>query len=127
MQVNVSCDTFDIPGYVVDDNSTYYTHEGLPFIDAAAALSEDETELNIFVINRNWEAANELELDVSGFAGWKLMEHVEMFSKDLNAANTFENPDAVKPTRNAATKLEDGRIQATVQPLSWNVFRLKKA
>ncbi len=127
MQVRVDCDTFDIPGYVVDDNSTYARREGLPFIDAAAALSEDETELNIFVINRSWESSNDLELDVSGFEGWQLMEHIEMFSKDLKAANTFENPDAVKPVQNTATKLEAGKVQATLQPLSWNVIRLKKA
>jgi len=127
MQVSVDCDTFDIPGYVVDSNSTYARREGLPFIDAAAALSEDESELNIFVINRGWETSNDLELDVSGFEGWQLTEHLEMFSKDLKAANTFENPDAVKPVPNAATRLEAGRVQATLQPLSWNVIRLKKA
>ena len=49
-----------------------------------------------------------------------------MFSRDLKAANTFENPDAVKPQVNAASKLEDGKVKATLQPLSWNVFRLKK-
>ena len=64
---------------------------------------------------------------MSGFEGWQLMEHIEMFSKDLKAANTFENPDAVKPVQNTATKLEAGKVQATLQPLSWNVIRLKKA
>ena len=127
MQVRVDCDTFDIPGYVVDDNSTYARREGLPFIDAAAALSEDKSELNVFIINRSREGANDLELDVSGFEGWVLTEHLEMFSRDLKAANTFENPDAVKPVRNAAAMLEAGKVPATLQPLSWNVIRLKKA
>ncbi len=50
-----------------------------------------------------------------------------MYSKDLTTANTFENPDAVKPRRNGKTKLVEGKVQATLQPLSWNVVRLKKA
>ena len=127
LEVKVDCDTFDIPGYVVDDNSTYARHEGLPYIDAAAALSDGEDELNIFVIDRRWESTNDLELDVSGFAGWTLTEHIEMFSRDPKAANTFENPDAVKPRVNPGSRLEEGRVKAALQPLSWNVFRLKKA
>ena len=104
-----------------------YTVCIIPFIDAAAALSEDETELNVFIINRSWESSNKLELDVSGFEGWQLTEHIEMYSKDLSAANSFENPDAVKPRRSGKTKLSEGKVQATLQPLSWNVIRLKKA
>ena len=124
LRCGLSCDTFDIPGYAVDDNSQYYTHEGLPFIDSAAALNGDE--LNVFVINRNWESANSLELDVSGFPGWSLTEHVELYSEDPDAANTWENPDAVKPRLNPASRLEAGKVLAELKPLSWNVFRLKK-
>ena len=124
LRCGLSCDTFDIPGYAVDDNSQYYTHEGLPFIDSAAALNGDE--LNVFVINRNWESANSLELDVSGFPGWSLTEHVELYSEDPDAANTWENPDAVKPRLNPAARLEEGKVLAELKPLSWNVFRLKK-
>ena len=89
-------------------------------------MTEDGEELNVFLINRSWESANDLELDVSGFEGWQLTEHIEMFSKDEKAANTYENPDAVKPVKNERTNLAGGKVQATLQPLSWNVIRLKK-
>ena len=108
----------------MDDNSQYFTHEGLPYLDSAAALDGDE--LNVFVINRNWETSNSLELDVSGFPGWSLTEHVELYSEDPDAANTWEDPDAVKPRLNPASRLEDGKVLAELKPLSWNVFRLKK-
>ena len=124
LRCGLSCDTFDLPGYAVDDNSQYYTHEGLPFIDCAAALDGDE--LNVFVINRSWESSNDLELDVSGFPGWSLTEHVELFSDDPEARNTWEDPDQVRPRQNPASRLEDGKVLATLKPLSWNVFRLKK-
>ena len=126
MRVSVDCDTFDLPGFAVDTNQQNATREGLPFVDAAAALSEDGSELNIFVINRNWESDQTLELDVSGFEGWTLTEHIRMFSEDINARNTFENPDAVKPEVDPATTMEDGKVKANLKSLSWNVFRFKK-
>ncbi len=126
MQTSVDCDTFDVPGYAIDDNSQYYRHEGLPFIDTAAALDEATGELNVFVINRNWEASNDVDIDVKGFEGYKFIEHIQMYTEDLMARNTFENPDAIIPTVNKAAKFENGRVSANLKSLSWNVFRFKK-
>ena len=62
----VDCDTYDIPSYIVDDTNQYYEQEKVDFIDTAAAYNKDEGELTVFVINRNWQDANEIELDLSG-------------------------------------------------------------
>jgi alpha-N-arabinofuranosidase len=126
MQTRVDCDTFDIPGYAIDDNSQYYRHEGLPFIDTAAALDEDKGELNVFVINRNWEASNDVDIDVRGFEGYKFIEHIQMYTEDLMAANTYENPNAIVPTVNKDAKFENGRVSANLKSLSWNIFRFSK-
>jgi alpha-N-arabinofuranosidase len=126
MRTSVDCDTFDIPGYAVDDNSQYYTHEGLPYIDTASALDEEKGELNVFVINRNWESDNTAVIDVSGFEGWSFIEHIQMYSEDLGAANTYENPNAVVPTVNRDAVFDNGKVSATLKSLSWNVFRFRK-
>lgn len=126
MRTSVDCDTFDIPAYFIDDGTQYQTREGLPFLDTAAALNEAEGELTIFVINRNWESDMSADIDVSGFKGWKFVEHIEMYSDDLSARNTYENPNAVVPTVNGRTKFEDGKISADFKRLSWNVIRLEK-
>ncbi len=126
MRVSVDCDTFDIPGYAIDDNSQYCRHEGLPFIDAAAALDEEKGELSVFVINRNWEASNNVVVDVSGFEGWSLVEHIQLYSDDPEAANTYERPDAIVPTVNKAAAFAGGKASASLKSLSWNVFRFGK-
>lgn len=126
LRTAVDCDTFDIPGYAVDDNSQYPTKEGVPYIDTAAAMDEARGEMAIFVINRNWESDNRVELDVSAFEGWSFVEHVQMYSDDIDAVNTWENPDAIQPTINQETTCENGKVQASLKSLSWNVFRFKK-
>lgn len=126
LQTAVDCDTFDIPGYAIDDNSQYATKEGVKFIDTAAAYDEASGELNIFVINRNWEEDNSIELDVSGFEGYKFVEQIELFSEDMDRINTYEAPEAVLPSVSKEAKYFDGKVASTVKRLSWNVFRFQK-
>jgi alpha-N-arabinofuranosidase len=123
---SVDCDTYDIPGYATSDFRQYDTHEGVPFIEAAAAFDEAGGELNVFVINRNWEQDTTLELDVSGFEGYDFIEQIQLYSDDINAANSYENPNVIAPSIRAVYKFEDGKITTVVKKLSWNVFRFKK-
>ena len=82
--------------------------------------------LNVFVLNRNWESDNDAVIDASGFKGYSFVEHIELHSDDFMAANTFENPDAIKPVVNPNTKCENGEVTANLKKLSWNVFRFEK-
>lgn len=123
---SVSGDTFDIPGYMVDDNSQYPTKEGVPFIDCAAAYREDSSEAAIFLINRDWQNARSVEIDISGFEGYTLKEHLELYSDDLDAYNSFEEPDKIIPKKNTASKCENGKITCELKSLSWNVIRIAK-
>ncbi|MBQ3880412.1 MAG: alpha-L-arabinofuranosidase [Oscillospiraceae bacterium] len=126
LRTSVDCDTYDIPSYIVDDTNQYYEQEGVDFIDTAAAYDKESGEVNIFVINRNWESSNDVELDLRGFDGLKFIEHIEMHTDDLTKANTWQTPDAIKPVVNPDAKFEGGKLSACVKPLSWNVFRFQK-
>ena len=119
-------DTFDVPGYAIDNFRQYDTMEGLPYIETAAALDEGTGDLNVFVINRNWEQDTALELDVSAFAGYEFAEQTQLYSDDPEAANTLENPDAIVTTVSTAASCQDGKVDTVVKKLSWNVFRFKK-
>ena len=89
-------------------------------------MVEEEGEVSIFVVNRNWEDAIETELDVRGFDGYKYIGHTELYSEDLDAFNTFEMPFNVYPKENADTKSDNGKINFTAKKLSFNLIRLKK-
>ncbi len=122
---SVDCDTYDIPGYATSDFRQYDTHEGVPFIESAAAYDEAAGELNVFVINRNWEQDTTLELDVSGFEGCDFIEQIQLYTDDINAANSYENPNVIVPSIRIVDKFEDGKILTVAKKLSWNVFRFK--
>ena len=126
MQVVVEGETFDLPAYAVDDTSQYPEKEGLPFVDAAAAYDEENGTLAVFAINRDWENDTEVELDCSAFTGFRFVEAIQLYSDDLDAKNTFENPDRIQPAVNASAREEDGAVKATLKRLSWNVFRFEK-
>jgi alpha-N-arabinofuranosidase len=126
LQTAVECDTYDIPGYAISHAFQYSDRKGIGFIETAAAYDEDKSELNVFAINRDWENDRPVELDISAFKGYRLVEHIQLFSDDIDAANTFENQDAVIPSVNEDAALKDGTVSANLKKLSWNVFRLKK-
>ena len=92
-----------------------------------SAYDKESGEVNIFVINRNQDASNDIELDVAGFEGLQFIEHIEMYTDDLSKANTYETPDAIVPVINPNAKFENGKLEANVQPLSWNVLVFQKA
>ena len=126
LRTEVESDTYDVPGYVIQHHFQYRDQEGIDYIEAAAAYDEASGELNVFVINKDWDKNRNVELDLSPFGGIKFEEHIQLYSEDLNAANSFQNPNAVIPSINKETNFKDGKISADLQKLSWNVFRFKR-
>ena len=86
----------------------------------------DQIQYQLFVINADLQEPRELAADLRAFERWKLAEHTEMFARNEGDANTFEHPDVLRPRKNRETRLENGVLEAVLQPASWNVFRLEK-
>jgi len=122
----VECDTYDVPSYAVDDQNQYNDFHDVPYVTSAAALNEEAGEFTVFVANGDWEEEEELTLDVKAFEGYRFVEHLTMYSDDFEAANSYENPDVIKPVLCEDTKCEDGKINVTLKKLSWNMFRFEK-
>lgn len=118
--------TFNTPQYNINDFDQYHSYENIDSIDVACVHNEENEEVNIFIVNRDLEDNVEVTIDVRGFEGYKLVEHIEMFTDDLSKANTYENPDVIKPTNNTDSKLDGGFVTAYTKKLSWNVIRLAK-
>ena len=126
MQTDVESETYDLPGYAIDDTSQYTGKEGVNFIDSASAWDKENDRLTIFVINRNEDAEYPLTLDVKGFEGYRFEGHTEMYTEDMELANSYEDPNVVVPMENKDGVFEDGMLKTHVKPLSWNVFRFVK-
>jgi len=122
----VESDTFSVDSYAQDDLNQYNGFEDVQFIQAAAALNEEDGEFTVFVGNTDWEDEHEFTLDVAAFEGYKFVELLTMSSDDPNARNTYENQDVLKLVADPDAKCENGIVTATLKPISWNVFRFKK-
>jgi len=126
MRTAVNCDTYDLPGYAMSDTAQYPTRTGIQYVDTAAALDEENGQLNVFVINRNLEEDTPVELDISGFAGYKFIEQIQLYSDDIDARNTYEQQDAIVPSVCTEAKFLNGVVSSNLKKLSWNVFRFAK-
>ena len=124
LQVSVDSETFDMPGYAIDDTSQYTGKNNVNYIDSACAWDEAAGRLAVFVINRNEKETYPLDLDVCGFEGFKSAKVYEMFSEDFEAKSSYGN-DWKAPVA-GDVKLEGGVASTSVRPLSWNVIILEK-
>ena len=119
----VSCETYDVEGYAIDDMNQYEGFEGVETIQSAAVLNREENELTVFVINADGQDSQELSLDIRGFENWQCAGHTVLYSKDPEARNSYEQPDVLVPRENAGVRFEKGICTAVLPALSWNVFR----
>ena len=100
----------------------------VPYIDAAAVLGEDGS-VTVFCVNRDLKEDYELEIDLRSFTDEKtqkslqLQEHILLHNDDVNAVNTEENPDNVRPAVGPGGAVDGGRACIRIPALSWNVLR----
>lgn len=118
--------TFNTEQFALTGSAQCHAYENVQAIEAAAVILEDKEELCVFMINRAIDEDIEISLDVRAFEGYKLAEHIEMYTDRLDMRNSFENPDAIKPSVNANTHMDNGKVKAVAKKLSWNVIRLSK-
>lgn len=126
MRTGVESETFDMPGYAIDDTSQYTGKEGVNYIDAATAWDRENDRLTIFVINRSEENEYPVTADISGFEGYVFDRHVELYSENLELRNSFEEPDCLKPGEHAGAVFREGKLDTHVKPLSWNMLCFRK-
>ena len=92
-------------------------------LDCTAVLSDDETELTLFAVNRSEDTPLLWNPVLQGFEGFKVAEHIALEGPDRYAVNTLDDPERVVPFK----KPVDAKAEEfMLSPLSWNVIRLVK-
>ncbi|MER6064977.1 alpha-N-arabinofuranosidase [Streptomyces sp. NPDC001792] len=102
----------------------------VPVVDAVAthiAGADGADELTVFAVNRHQSENVELALDLRAFPGYTPVEHSVLSDPDIRATNTQDDPDRVRPYTAGTGAVTDGRLTATLPPVSWNVVRLRRA
>ena len=99
----------------------------VPLLDAVAVHDEDAGGLTIFTVNRDQHEPMAVDLDLRGLAGLAAGEHTTLAGNDPDAVNDAEHPDRVAPRQLDEVKLDGGRGQVVLPPLSWNMVRFPAA
>jgi alpha-N-arabinofuranosidase len=96
----------------------------VPYLDVSAVHDATGNTVTLFAVNRHLDTALDLDTRLEGFPGARVIEQHEMVHEKLEAVNTASRPNAVVPVKTSDAKIEDGRLRATLKPLSYNVIRL---
>lgn len=89
-----------------------------------AVVHDEAGGLNIFALNRSLDQELQLVVDARNFSAFELEQALTMSDPDLEAANTKDAPDRIKPSTLGAVSVDDCELKATLQPASWNVLQL---
>jgi len=94
----------------------------VPVLDAVAVLSEDETELTVFAINKSLTDRLDIQCDFRSFGRLEMIQHVSLENEDVYAVNTLTNPNCVMPKDKKVTPEANHLV---LESLSWNMIRYK--
>ncbi|MBI1777993.1 MAG: alpha-N-arabinofuranosidase [Proteobacteria bacterium] len=125
--------TVDSPTYAANyfdprgATDLFYPLPAVPYVKLAAVHNEGAKTLTLFALNRNLKEEASVKVRMKEFAGLAVVEALEMHDKDLQATNTKQAPDRIKPAKMQTVRIEPDGISATLAPASWNVIRLKVA
>ncbi|MBX9395346.1 alpha-N-arabinofuranosidase [Streptomyces sp. TRM72054] len=115
-------------GEVLDvrvDAPTYVTQKyGETPLLHATAVRADDGSVTVFAVNRDRTNPLPLEVALGALDVTRVVEHSALADADPDARNTLTDPDRVTPHSVDGTTVEDGRLTAVLEPLSWNVIRL---
>lgn len=99
---------------------TYKTSEGwdVPYLLTSVIDNSEKGELVVFVENRSLNESIELDLQIEGYEKLTPIEHIELYSDNLDDVNTKEKSEILPRSCNPT-------ISPTIKKHSWNMIRLK--
>ena len=98
----------------------------VPLVDTSATYDPETGRAALFVAHRSMAEDAILTADLRGLGSLRVVEATSLYprgSQDRHATNR-DRHDAVEPERFDSFELADGKLTATLPPLSWTVFEL---
>jgi alpha-N-arabinofuranosidase len=113
--------------------ATYYDPRGaednryplpvVPYLKLAAVHAEGG-RLALFALNRSLDQELTLDVTIKGFSALVVEGALALCDPDLEAVNTKDQPERIKPAPLERVSLDGQRLHATLAPASWNLIRL---
>ena len=101
----------------------HFPLDSVPYLKLAA-LADDRGCVTLFALNRHLSEEMPLQVRVKDMRGGIVEEAVTLHDRDLNAVNTRQNPDRIKPVPLAGVRVDGHELRATLPPASWTVIRV---
>ncbi|MDR0908453.1 MAG: alpha-N-arabinofuranosidase [Spirochaetaceae bacterium] len=102
-------------------------YSDVPYLETVAVSNEAgsaaDGKLTIFAVNRSLDEAMELDADLYGFEGCKIIEHSTLHNDNLLAVNGPKG-EVVKPQTVQGGKLDGAKLSVQLPKASWNVIRI---
>jgi alpha-L-arabinofuranosidase len=99
----------------------HYPLPAVPYLKLAAVRQQDG--LSLFVLNRSLDQEIAFDVTAKGFSGLAVEDALELRG-DLEAVNTKDDPDRIRPAPLDGVTVAGDRLRATLAPASWNLIRL---
>ena len=107
----------DSPAYDSDEFSD------VPFVESVALHNEENNEIVIFAVNRSLDETVDFDVDLQGFDPVAVSQFAEICGYDIKQTNT-KTTDPVMLKESKGARLAGNRLDAVLQPLSWNMIRV---
>ena len=120
----------DSPTYATDyfdprgNEEHRYSLPEVPYLKLAIVHDAATGRLNVLALNRSLDEQLELSIEARNFGELDAKLALTMSDDDLDAANTKDAPDRVRPSALSGVTADKGKVQVSLPPASWNVFSL---
>ncbi len=107
-------------------SDTYESEYGeTPFVYTSVVHNKEANEVIVFLVNNDLENDREIDLDFRSFGKISPIEHITINDSDLEAKNTFDNPDRVTPNQVEILGSSSSSLKIKAPKVSFNMIRVK--
>ena len=93
--------------------------ESIPAVSVSASLSEESGQIFVTLCNLDPNNSQNVEIDIKGAAGnYSAAEGTVLAGSAMNAHNTFDKPDNVKPAAMNKIPVRNNSLTVTLPPMS---------
>jgi alpha-N-arabinofuranosidase len=94
----------------------------MPLLDVSASYDQANDQGAVFIINRSQSETVTTELDWQGAAPARVSAAYQLSGTDVKAANTWEQPDLIRPKQLSDLRIDGRSISLRLPPLSFTVL-----
>jgi alpha-N-arabinofuranosidase len=104
-----------------------YALPAVPYLKLAVVHDEAAQRLNVLALNRSLDQEIDLVVDARNFGALEQKLALTMCDDDLEATNTRDAPDRIRPVPLSGVRTEGGKLSVRLRPASWNVLSLAES